>query len=265
MRLVYQRLNGDGAIIARVDSMTNTAAWAKAGVMVRKDLTAGSAHALLMLAPDGRTAFQNRSIDDGISDSAHSNPGAATFPCWVKLERKGNQVTGYHSADGTNWVLQTNEGGGTSPNPRMIDIGASVYIGLAVTSNNLNAPCIAEFSQVQITGNVSGPWQVADIGGANAGNSPNRLYVTVEDSRGKTATALHPDPATTTLAEWTQWNMPLSEFTSAGVDVTDIAKMYIGVGDRASSTPNGAGLLYIDDISLTNQAPAPEPNEPALE
>ena len=253
LRLVCKRLNGDGTIVARVDSMTNTAAWAKAAVMVRDNLTAGSAHALLMLAPDGRTAFQNRSLGDGISDSAHGNPGAATFPHWVKLERKGNQITGYHSTDGTNWVLQTNDGGGTSANPRMIGIGTSVYIGLAVTSNNLNTPCVVEFSQVQITGNVSGSWEVADIGGSNAGNSPNSLYLAVEDSRGKKAVAVHPDPAATTKAEWTQWNVPLSELTSAGVDVTRVVKMYIGVGDQANPIPDGAGVLYIDDIRLTRR------------
>ena len=41
-RFVYQQLTGNGEIIARVTSLTNTDPWAKAGVMVREDLTANA-------------------------------------------------------------------------------------------------------------------------------------------------------------------------------------------------------------------------------
>ncbi|HAL71006.1 MAG TPA: hypothetical protein DCP71_04450, partial [Verrucomicrobiales bacterium] len=44
-------LNGDGEIRARVRSFGNTNAWAKAGVMIRENLTAGSRHATMFITP----------------------------------------------------------------------------------------------------------------------------------------------------------------------------------------------------------------------
>ncbi len=249
MRLVYKRLSGDGSVVVRVDSMTNTAPWAKAGVMIRETLEPGAAHALMMVAPNGRTAFQNRPVRDDFSLSAHGNISAVTFPHWVKLERKANQFTAYHSDDGANWVLQTNEGGGTSPNPQTINMAASVYVGLAVTSNNLNQACIAEFSGFATTGNVSGEWQAGDIGPAIVGNDVDTLYAAVEDSAGKSAVAVHPDPGAVVSTEWTEWKIPLSSF--AGVNLARVEKLYIGVGDRANPTPDGTGRIYIDDIRVT--------------
>ena len=50
---------------------------------------------------------------------------------------------------------------------------------------------------------------------------------------------------------WFQWKVPLSEFSGAGVNVTAVKAMLIGVGDRDAPTPGASGLLFIDDIRLT--------------
>ena len=42
-----QPLSGNGEIVARVTSIQNTNAYAKAGVMIRGALTAGSAHVIM--------------------------------------------------------------------------------------------------------------------------------------------------------------------------------------------------------------------------
>ena len=103
-------------------------------------------------------------------------------------------------------------------NPQTINMVApTVYIGLAVTSHNVNAPTTASFSGVTTTGSVSGAWQVAEIGTDHPANSPQKVYVTVEDSAGKTATVVHPDPAATLATTWTEWSIPLSSF--AGVNL----------------------------------------------
>jgi hypothetical protein len=161
--------------------MTNTAGWAKAGVMMRESLEVGSMHAMEMLAPNGRSAFQNRQFNDDQSFSAHGNPSALTFPHWVKLERKGNQFTASHSIDGVNWTLQADEAAGGSPNPQTINLGNTVYVGLMVTSNNLNQACTAEFSNIKITGSVSGVWQ----GRTRAGHRRQRHRPAVSGGRGQ--------------------------------------------------------------------------------
>ena len=42
-RFVYKQLSGNGSITVKVDSLINTNAWAKAGVMIRETLEADSA------------------------------------------------------------------------------------------------------------------------------------------------------------------------------------------------------------------------------
>jgi hypothetical protein len=42
---------------------------------------------------------------------------------------------------------------------------------------------------------------------------------------------------------------------AAGVDLTAVLKMVIGVGDRNDPQPGGTGLIYIDDIQVTNRMP----------
>jgi hypothetical protein len=52
------------------------------------------------------------------------------------------------------------------------------------------------------------------------------------------------------MGTWQEWKIPLSEFTSAGVKLTAVKKLSIGVGDRASPKADGAGRLYLDDIAF---------------
>ena len=90
---------------------------------------------------------------------------------------------------------------------------------------------------------------------ADAGNSAENLYVTVKDSSGKSKTVAHPDPAATTMTEWQQWQIPLTEFTAAGVKTTAVKALVIGVGNRTSPTTGGTGIIYIDDIGYGHPAP----------
>jgi len=68
----------------------------------------------------------------------------------------------------------------------------------------------------------------------------------------------HPDPAASAIGSWTEWSIPLTDFTgqaTAGsaqtsVNLQTVKKMIIGVGDRTNTQPGGSGTLYIDDIRL---------------
>ncbi len=250
-RYAYLRLSGDGTMVARVDSIVNTDTWAKAGVMIRETLDRDSAHAFMLVTPDGRRAFQNRPKNrSGTCFSAHGARGSVSLPCWVKIERKGNQFTGYYSADGINWTKQSETeytGDSHSPNPQTINMPPRVYIGLALTSN-AEEVTTATFSHVAVTGGVSGVWQTASIGVEQPGNSPAMLYAAIEDGNGTDAMMFHPDPAAVNVLAWTEWKIPLSRVR--GLDLARVKKMYIGVGRRASPTPGGTGRIYIDDICM---------------
>jgi len=103
--------------------------------------------------------------------------------------------------------------------------------------------------------------QQAEIGVDHPENSPQSVYVGLEDSAGKVAFVTHPDPAAATIGAWTEWAIPLSSFT--GVNPAKVKKVYLGVGDRKNPVPDGAGRVYIDDIRITKGVPA-QPSAPAI-
>jgi hypothetical protein len=66
---VYQSLNGDGQIVARIASVENTDQFAKGGVMIRETLTAGSRHVILDLKPGGGLEFMSRIATGAVPSS----------------------------------------------------------------------------------------------------------------------------------------------------------------------------------------------------
>lgn len=239
-RFVFKQLNGNGSITARVDSLIRTDPWAKAGVMIRESLEANSKHASMVVTPDNSCSFQRRETTGGTSTSANWTGTAVRAPYWVRITRTGTVFKAESSPNGTTWTAL---GADLS-----IIMGSTVYIGLAVTSHNVSAYTTAEFSNVATTGTVTGQWRDASIGVAQWSNSPAPLYVTVEDRTGKKATVVHPDPAATTLASWTEWRIPFSALT--GVNLAAVKKLALGVGDKASPKAGGGGMLYVDDIQF---------------
>ncbi len=103
----------DGTVATvQVLSQSNTNAWAKAGIMVRNDVTsADSSPGFLILAeaPGHGYVIQWDSNGDGRldSNSAPNNTGlgTATYPCWLRLARTGTTYTGWYSTDGSSWTL----------------------------------------------------------------------------------------------------------------------------------------------------------------
>jgi hypothetical protein len=247
-RLAYKTLNGDGAIVARVESLFNSNVWAKGGVMIRQSVEPGSTHAFMSITPGGSgggngASFQHRLTAGGASTN-NDNPGAVVAaPYWVKVERKGNAFSGFISADGKAWTQL-----GTA---QTITMTGPVLIGLALCSHDAAVATAAEFSIVSTTGNVTGSWQMAEIGGAQpTGNSIEGLYLSVKDSSGKTKVVQNPSATATAIMSWQEWKIPLSEFTSAGVKMNAVKSLVIGVGNKAAPVKGGAGTVFIDDIGF---------------
>jgi len=253
-RFVYKRLTGDGTIIARVDSVVNTNVWAKAGVMMRESLDWASRHASVFVTPGQGVAFQRRLTNNAAGVSI--NQTGVQAPLWVKLTRTGDLLTAQHSADGKTWVDVTSASG---PSSDTVILGPTVYIGLALTSHSAGVATTAEFSGIATTGSVSGQWQVADIGVDHPGNSPDSLYVAVQDSANRTAVVTHTDENAVLQSTWQRWTIDLALLKSAGVNLKAVKKMFIGVGDRKNPQPDGSGVIYLDDIRLTKGIPV-EPN-----
>ncbi|HVD91528.1 MAG TPA: hypothetical protein VNC21_04580, partial [Vicinamibacterales bacterium] len=124
----YRRLIGDGEIVARVATVSATHAWHKVGVMIRNDLTPGSAHGLMLVSSGKGLAFQRRVAANGVSTSTPGPLLAA--PRWVKIARAGNVITAFYSNDGTTWNVVGSD---------TIAMGPTVYIGLANSSHIMGA------------------------------------------------------------------------------------------------------------------------------
>jgi len=244
----YKTLSGVGSIVAKVVSVDNTNNWAKAGVMIRETLEPGSKHSMTVVTPAQGVSFQRRVETD--SDSSNTDVTGLVAPYWVKIERDiAGNFTGYLSADGTTWTLIGTEN---------IQMGANIYIGLAVTSHDAARTCQAVFTNVTTTGNVTGQWMSQDIGILS--NDPEPLYVAVSNSAGTPAVIIHDDPAATTIDTWSEWVIPVSAFADQGIDLTDVDRIAIGMGTQGNTTvPGGSGKVFIDDIRLTQPAPEPAP------
>ena len=137
---VHQPLDGDGEIRARVVSVQNTAAGAKAGVMMRAGTAANVAHATISLSPVQGVRFDRRS--NTAFGTTVTASGAATQPYWVRLVRSGSAFSSYKSANGSSWTLV-----GTASLPRLPQ---NTLVGLTVTSNTNLALSTAVFDNVTI-------------------------------------------------------------------------------------------------------------------
>src|SRR5713101_4371155 len=148
---VHQALAGDGALTARVASLSGAhaspsptagnafgrsskgqlgaqlqpglAPWAKAGIILEPDTNQGTAYAAVMVTGSHGVQMQY--------DYTHDSPGLAgpagpSSPRWLRLTRAGDVITGYDSADGARWTEI-----GTA---RLAGLPRTVQIGLFVAS-----------------------------------------------------------------------------------------------------------------------------------
>ena len=245
----FKTLNGAGSIVARVTSVQNTNAWAKAGVMIRETLEAGSKHAFACVTPANGVASQGRTTVDGTSFS--SNQTGIAAPYWVKLERDASgNFTVTHSANGTTWQSVANS------IPTNIPMTSDVYIGLAVTSHDAAQTCQAVFSNVTTTGNVSGQWGHQDVGITS--NAAEPLYVALLNANGASGVVAHADPAAATIDIWIEWRIPLHAFADQGVNLVDVDSIAIGLGTKSGAAASGgSGTMYFDDIRLCRRQAEP--------
>jgi regulation of enolase protein 1 (concanavalin A-like superfamily) len=141
-QFAYRTLNGDGSIVARVNSIQNVNAWTKAGVMMRGSLSDSSAQGFMLVAASSAkgSRFQRRTSNGGITTD--STGAFVTAPYWVKLERAGNTITASESPDGATWTVV-----GTDT----FAMGSSILVGLAVSSHVTGTNATATFDNVTVT------------------------------------------------------------------------------------------------------------------
>ena len=167
---VHQPLAGNGAVTVRLTSLSGSPAggasngtsgapvqpalapWAKAGIIVERDMSQGAAYAAVMATGAHGVRMQY--------DYTHDAPGlrgavAVSSPRWLRLTRMGDIITGYDSADGSHWSDI-----GTA---RLRGLPPTVQIGLFVASpayfpsgsnNGYPSVATASFGEVSVRGDL---------------------------------------------------------------------------------------------------------------
>ena len=134
-------------ITLRVRSLANTNVWAKAGVMIRETLDAGSRHADVIVSPGKGMALQVRSEPNGQSESLGQTAGSA--PVWLRIRRTESTTAGqpasftaWYSTDRTIWkVISTSAA---------FPMAHDAMIGIAVTSHAAGVETTAVIDDVRI-------------------------------------------------------------------------------------------------------------------
>jgi hypothetical protein len=137
----FQPLAGDGRFTANVTDIggPGTNGWRKAGVMIRESLDPNSPNAFIAISggDGGGETFQWRPEKGAASQSSHTATGIAPPTC-VRIVRIGDTFTGLYYRDGE-WIKEGNA--------VTIPMSENVYIGLALTSHDINAMCTATFDR----------------------------------------------------------------------------------------------------------------------
>lgn len=151
---VYVERNGDFDLVSRIESLSASHLYTKAGLMAREDLKAGCRHIYFQVFPDnnarnknnGGYEFQYRQVRDSAMKAIYPkrSEGIPEFPVkypntWIRLQRINNDFTGYYSADGQDWKIYTTF---------TLELPSKIYLGLAVTSHNANEITSARFRNI---------------------------------------------------------------------------------------------------------------------
>ena len=203
LSFVHKGVSGDGAITARLDSMTgyfpsangpaDTLAelskglepWARAGIIVKASAAPGAAYVAVVA-----TGANGVRMESNFTSSNRASQGAATggaissaSPQWLRLSRTGDSFTGYESSDGVNWNAigtETVTGIPSSAQAGMLaatpDHGSTTYLFGGSSVDSSSALLVAQFDDVTFTGGwTGGDFAAPPVLSQNNGPAPGAL------------------------------------------------------------------------------------------
>jgi hypothetical protein len=144
----WQPMHGDAELVARVTAVDNPGgvAHAKASLCIRESLEAGAREVTMCVTAADGTQFLYRDKANektthytGAADAPKSIVPKAQFPCWLKIARRGNDISGYESMDGKTWQLTGQV---------KLDLPADAMIGMAASSHKPDVLTTVKFDSV---------------------------------------------------------------------------------------------------------------------
>ena len=204
---VHRPLTVDGSITAEVTSLTEVTEssqtlngqpvstkptvvpWSKAGLIITAGTGQGSAYAAVMVTGSHGTRMQWNYTGDtpGPGKGAGEAGGvSAASPRWLRLTRAGDVITGYDSADGTNWTkIGTTTLHGLAPTVQAGLFATSPGYSQQTSQQVTSASGTAAFTDATATFDrvgLQGGWPGSSWTGTRVNGGPDSPYVTGHDS-----------------------------------------------------------------------------------
>jgi hypothetical protein len=149
--IAWQPLRGDGELAARVVAIENPGgvAHAKASLAIRESLEPGARSVTMCVTATDGSQFLYRDKTNGKTTRVYADAVAETtgvpkahFPFWMKLVRRGNEFSGYESADGEKWLFSGRI---------KLDLAANAIVGLAASSHKADVLTKVTFDRVKLS------------------------------------------------------------------------------------------------------------------
>lgn len=155
---LFQRIQGNGNIVVRVDNVDGAGAQDSAGAYIT-DFSSGGRFAYVGVKRDGGIVFARRNASSGAPTYTHYLPSIKA-PYWTRLSLSGSTISASASPDGVSW---------TATGSVTLSAATQRYFGLlAVNMDNVNPKRVsAVFDQVS----VQGPLVINTRAGGAAGFS----------------------------------------------------------------------------------------------
>ena len=152
---VFQPLNGDTRLVARLDTLVPADPASKAGLMIRGSLANSAAHGFIYLNAVNQVVFGRRTSAGGRTTTTTAAT-TVNAPIWLSLARTGTKVTAAISSNGTTW---------TTIGSDTVALGTTAYVGYALTAHSSTTAAQADISNGQPANGLPAPMRNTDIGG----------------------------------------------------------------------------------------------------
>ena len=255
-QFAYTTMTGDCAMVARVASFTYSGSGnGKAGLMIRDNLTAtvsqrawvGFVPANPQLMESHMRGWTENFGGGGYDDRSHQlTPWTSGLPYWVKIERRGKQITTFTSQDGASWMPMNCTYYGNLP--------STLYIGFHLSSGNTTS-VTATFDHVAFTGGTGGLVTTPSApAGVLASGSTKAITVRWLTSYGATAYDLLRSTTSgsgyTALASNLSGTSYMDTTAAAGTTYYYVVRAKNSAGTSGNSSQFGAALLSAPMVNL---------------
>jgi glucan 1,3-beta-glucosidase len=140
-RFVWQEVDGDFTFTTTVSSPKPVHTYTKAGIMVRNSLEPNAAQVCITLSPSGGVETAKR-LETGSAMTSASFNYSSPDMLWLRLTRRGQTVTTYHSLDGVEWTR--------GDQVRLPGLKTKVFAGFATLSHDRSQLTRVEFGSFDL-------------------------------------------------------------------------------------------------------------------